>query len=86
MCDFTKPGGVLNSIAAFFTEPTFRKGTPAYAVSGCNLINVSLPDMVTLLTLIYTIVLLIGAIPGIWKTWDFFKQRRHKDDRKEEGE
>lgn len=80
MCDFTKPGGMLNSIAAFFSEPTFRKGTPAYAVSGCNVFNISVPGMVATITLIYTIVLLIGAIPGVWKTWDFFKARCHHKD------
>lgn len=77
---------IMQRIASFFSSPDLRKGIPGYAVSGCSLADITLPDMVTLLTLIYTIVLLIGAIPGIWKTWDFFKQRRHKDGRKEAGE
>lgn len=74
----------MQKVGAFFTTPDLRKCAPGYAVSGCNLTNITLPDMVTVITLIYTIVLLVGAIPGIWKTWDFFKARRAKKKDEEE--
>lgn len=37
-------------------------------------------DLVTAVTLVYTVVLLIGAIPGVWRTWDFFHTRRHHEE------
>lgn len=76
--------GIVQKIAAFFTAPDLKKCTPGYVVSGCNAVNITLPDMITTITLIYTIVLLVGAIPGLFKTYDFLKDRHnhaeHKSD------
>ena len=85
MCE-SNHGGWLARASAFFSTPTLAKGTPGYLVSGFHLFGITMSDMITAVTLIYTLVLLVGAIPGIWKTWDFFKSRRaaKKQEEKEE--
>lgn len=83
MCE-NKPGGWLARASAFFSTPTLAKGTPGYLVSGFHLFGITMSDMITAVTLIYTLVLLVGAIPGLWKTWDFFRSRMK--DKKEKDE
>lgn len=74
--------GIIQKIAAFFAAPDFKKCTPGYLVSGCHAVDITLPDMITTITLIYTLVLLVGAIPGVFKTWDFLKDRHNHTDKK----
>lgn len=76
MCD-SRIGKFFASIGGYFSAPTFGKATPAYAASAASVLDIDLPDIVAVVTLIYTVVLLVGALPGLWKTWDFFKSRRH---------
>lgn len=83
MCE-NKPGGWLARASAFFSTPTLAKGTPGYLVSGFHLFGITMSDMITAVTLTYTLVLLVGAIPGLWKTWDFFRSRMK--DKKEKDE
>lgn len=83
MCE-NKPGGWPARASAFFSTPTLAKGTPGYLVSGFHLFGITMSDMITAVTLIYTLVLLVGAIPGLWKTWDFFRSRMK--DKKEKDE
>ena len=68
------------SIGGYVSSPTLAKGTPSYLVSGAHAFGVSMSDLVTAVTLVYTVVLLIGAIPGVWRTWDFFHTRRHHEE------
>lgn len=75
MCD-SKLSKMVSGVFGYFSTPTCGKALPGYAYSVNQLFaGIQLPDMITVLTLVYTAVLLIGALPGIWKTWDFFKAR-----------
>lgn len=76
MCGY-RIGKFFASIGEYFSAPTFGKAAPAYAASAAPVLDIDLPDIVAVVTLIYTVVLLVGALPGLWKTWDFFKSRRH---------
>lgn len=76
MCD-SRISKFFTSLGGYFSAPTFGKATPAYAASAASTLDIDLPDIVTVITCIYTVVLLVGALPGLWKTWDFFKSRRH---------
>lgn len=67
---------ITASAGAYVSSPTLAKGTPSYLVSGAHALGLTMSDFVTTVTLIYTVVLLIGALPGIFKTWDFFRSRR----------
>lgn len=82
MCDYIKK--FFASIGGYFSAPTFGKATPAYAASAASAFSITLPDLVTIITCIYTVVLLIGALPGLWKTWDFFRNRHDHEGKKDE--
>lgn len=70
------------SAGSYISQPTLAKGAPSYLVSGANALGINMSDLVTVITMLYTVVLLIGAIPGVWRTWDFFRSRRkdHHDE------
>ena len=76
MCDSKK---LLGGLGGWFATPSYSKATPAYAASVATAFDITLPDIVTIITLIYTLVLLIGALPSLWRTWDFFRNRRHHE-------
>lgn len=88
MCaEDSRIGKFLAGVTGYFATPTYSKGIPSYAASAAAAFSISLPDIVTTLTLVYTIVLLIGAIPGIWRTYDFLRDRyRRKKKEREDGE
>ena len=65
MCD-SRIGKFFASIGGYFSAPTVGKATPAYVASAAPVLDIDLPDIVA-----------VGALPGLWKTWDFFNSRRH---------
>lgn len=83
MCD-SRIGKFFTSLGGYFSAPTFGKATPAYAASVASAFSITLPDLVTIITCVYTVVLLIGALPGLWKTWDFFRNRRHHEEKEDD--
>lgn len=83
MCD-SRISKFFAGLGGYFSTPTFSKGVPSYAASAAAAMSISLPDIVAVVTLIYTVVLLIGALPGLWKTWDFFRNRRHHEEKEDD--
>lgn len=76
MCDSKK---LLGGLSGWFATPSYSKAAPAYAASAATALDITLPDIVTIITLVYTLVLLIGALPNLWRTIDFFRNRHHHD-------
>lgn len=66
-------------IGGFFASPTLGKGMPSITVAGLDFFGVDLDEMLKLVTLFYTLCLLLGAIPKAaqgasflisrWKAW-----------------
>lgn len=80
--------GFWAGLAEYFATPDLKKCTPGYVCSAVSFFDgITLPDIVTTLTITYTVVLLIGALPGLWKTWDFLRERwkSRKDKDSDEG-
>ncbi len=77
---------MVSGVFGYFSTPTYGKALPGYAYSiNQHFAGIQLPDMITVLTFVYTAVLLIGALPGIWKTWDFFRDRVKKSEERKKG-
>ena len=61
--DKKQGGGVM---VAFFAKPTIAKAAPAYGVTAAEFCGFSLNDVLIMLTIIYTLLLLLNALPGAW--------------------
>lgn len=48
----------------YFDKPTLAKGSPAYAVSIGELTGWNLNDLVLLLTIVYTLLLIVKTLPS----------------------
>lgn len=76
MCDSKK---LFGGLGGWFATPSYSKAAPAYAASAASALDIDLPDIVTIITCVYTVVLLIGALPNLWRTVDFFRNRHHHE-------
>lgn len=64
-------------IGGFFSTPTLAKGAPSIGVAGMDFMGLSLNELLQLVTLIYTILLLVGAIPKAAAGIQFLLSKLH---------
>lgn len=83
MCSASSEGFFEKAAArmgGFFNTPTLAKGAFPMGVVGMDFAGLTLGELVQLLTLIYTALLILGAIPkaiaGIQTLMDRFRSRR----------
>lgn len=65
------------SFSGFFSTPTLAKGAPSIGVAGMDFMGLSLNELLQLVTLIYTILLLVGAIPKAAAGIQFLLSKLH---------
>lgn len=69
-------------IGGFFNSPNLAKGALPMGVAGMDFAGLTLGELVQLLTLIYTALLILGAIPkaiaGVQALMDRFRSRSKK--------
>ena len=79
--DKKQGGGVM---VAFFAKPTIAKAAPAYGVTAAEFCGFSLNDVLIMLTIIYTLLLLLTALPGAWNGVKFLLNARYRRDREKQ--
>jgi len=71
-------------IGGFFSTPTLAKGALPIGVAGMDFAGLTLGELVQLLTLIYTALLILGAIPkaiaGIQALKDRFRSKGKEEE------
>ena len=78
--DKKQGGGVM---VAFFAKPTIAKAAPAYGVTAAEFCGFSL-NVLIMLTIIYTLLLLLNALPGAWNGVKFLLNARYRRDREKQ--
>lgn len=71
-------------VGGFFSTPTLAKGTPSITVAAMDFLGLNLSDLLTLVTIVYTLCLLLGALPkavqGVAFVMHWLKTRKAGDD------
>lgn len=69
--------GEKNAVERYFDKPTLAKGAPAYAVSAWDLTGWNMNDIVLMLTAVYTLLLIVKALPGAAAAIQFILSKIH---------
>lgn len=74
--------GEKNAVERYFDKPTLAKGAPAYAVSLSDLSGWNMNDLVLLLTIVYTLLLIVKTIPSAAAAVQYILSKIHARTRK----